>query len=186
MSSHRKPPLPASMKVRPPPNGICRWCAQPILNSLGHPAYATWHPPCVEEFKLIHWPAVTRAAVLERDKGICARCGCDAERMRRRWVSADRYTWIRHLPPRAERRREQLIRAARNRLARMGKGWSGGAWQHDHIRPLVEAEGRIEFWQMANIQTLCSACHVAKGREDNRRRKQARALDGPLVQPSLW
>ena len=74
MSNHRKAPLPASMK-RKPTKGMCRWCEQPVVGPKGQPTKATWHPACVQEFKLIHWPAETRAAVFARDKGICARCG---------------------------------------------------------------------------------------------------------------
>lgn len=51
----------------------------------------------------------------------------------------------------------------------------GNLWQHDHIRPLVEANGDISFWHLDNIQTLCTACHVAKGKEDSRRRKAQRS-----------
>lgn len=55
-------------------------------------------------------------------------------------------------------------------------------WQHDHIRPLVEAHGDLAYWKMENVQTLCSACHIEKGREDNARR---RALKHPGVQMAL-
>jgi len=137
-----------------------------------------WHPDCFDRYKLIHWPAETRKAVEARDHGICARCGCDARRQYLRWWHAQNQLppergWgphqIRHKVSRWQPKREQ---AARNRMQRMGKGWRGGAWQHDHIRPLIEANGDPSFWALENIQTLCGHCHVEKGREDNARRRK--------------
>jgi 5-methylcytosine-specific restriction endonuclease McrA len=52
-----------------------------------------------------------------------------------------------------------------------GDSW----WQHDHRRPLVEANGDLSYWQLDNIQTLCTACHIVKGREDNARRRLMKA-----------
>lgn len=180
MKNHRKAPRPQSMQIRAT-KGTCRWCAQPC------PPRRTWHlgrdgePNCLREYNLINDPGFTRAAVLARDKGICARCGGDSQRLFMRWVRANRYcrTWSGsdpydrdfHLPAHREHRRERLRSAAQKRLATMGKGWANGAWQHDHIRPLVEANGNIDFWKLDNCQTLCGACHVTKGREDNARRK---------------
>lgn len=50
----------------------------------------------------------------------------------------------------------------------------------DHIKPLIEANGDINYWKMGNLQTLCKACHHKKtGEEATHRaeeRKQARLL----------
>lgn len=54
----------------------------------------------------------------------------------------------------------------------------GRLWQADHIRPLLEANGDISYFLLANLQTLCHECHIAKGKEDNRRRKE-------LVRPTV-
>lgn len=150
MSAHRKAPLPESMK-RFTPKGQCRWCDKPIADPNGKPTKQNWHRECVTAFKLIHWPAVTRREVFERDRGVCARC--------RRDLVAERIS--RH-PELSEK---------------MAKGYTlhaGRDWQHDHIRPLVEANGDIRFWQLDNIQTLCTPCHVEKGKEDNARRRAAK------------
>lgn len=37
------------------------------------------------------------------------------------------------------------------------------------------ANGDISFWMLGNIQTLCTKCHIAKGKEDNARRRLARS-----------
>lgn len=137
--SHRKPPLPPSMRAKKQ-RGSCRWCALPIVNSKGEPVKKLWHRKCVKEFKLLHWPAETRRAVFERDQGKCARC------------------------------------------ARQHPTLRGNLWQHDHIRPLVEANGDLTFWHLDNIQTLCTTpCHVEKGKEDNARRRAYKLAAAPVT-----
>lgn len=71
---HRKPPKPKSYDTAP--KGTCRWCNKKIIGKNGKQSLrASWHPKCVTEYKLIHWPGVTRRAVFKRDRGICATCG---------------------------------------------------------------------------------------------------------------
>lgn len=158
VKNHRKPPLPESMRVSTP--GLCRWCGHPVLNGKGEliKRKRIWHPACVKEFKLLHWPAETRYAVWARDHGFCARCGIDTEATIRQRYGARLGT---HMPH-----------------------GTGRLWQHDHIRPLVEANGNLDFWRLDNIQTLCHPCHVAKGKEDNARRKKLRTA-GSLTQCAL-
>jgi 5-methylcytosine-specific restriction endonuclease McrA len=47
-------------------------------------------------------------------------------------------------------------------------------WNPDHIKPLVEAKGRIEYWQIDNVQTLCVRCHKKKTIKENVARKKRR------------
>lgn len=71
---HRTPPKPPYFDSAP--KGTCRWCNGDILKNTGERnTRANWHPKCVQEYKLIFWPAVTRRAVFKRDKGLCAKCG---------------------------------------------------------------------------------------------------------------
>jgi len=50
-------------------------------------------------------------------------------------------------------------------------------WQMDHIKPLIEANGNLDYWRLQNLQTLCQACHTAKtGREATERAKQRKLL----------
>jgi hypothetical protein len=80
MSSHREPPKPPH--YHNPLPGQCRWCGQLIFKTDGITLNkrANWHPSCVKEYKLLHWPAVTRKAVYRRDKGICKECGHQCSR----------------------------------------------------------------------------------------------------------
>jgi len=67
-------------------------------------------------------------------------------------------------------RQPVLMAALTARRERMrAAGWNdGSAWQHDHIRPLVEANGDIAFWELDNIATLCTPCHKEKTAAESR------------------
>lgn len=53
----------------------------------------------------------------------------------------------------------------------------GNPWHVDHIKPLVEANGDIEYWKLPNLQTLCSDCHKKKtGQEATQRAEKRKSL----------
>lgn len=62
-------------------------------------------------------------------------------------------------------------------------------WDLDHRRPLIEAKGRIEFWEMDNLQTLCQECHKAKTsteatqRAAQRREEKAKIAEATKPKP---
>lgn len=47
-------------------------------------------------------------------------------------------------------------------------------WELEHIQPLFEAEGRIEYWEMPNLATACKPCHKAKTASEAKRRAEKR------------
>ena len=56
-------------------------CGQEILKKDGSiNKRASWHPACVVEYRLIHFPTDTRRAVWKRDRGVCYLCGENAGR----------------------------------------------------------------------------------------------------------
>lgn len=107
-------------------------CGDPILKKDGVTinTRASWHPICVTEYRLIHFPNDTRRAVWQRDKGRCYLCG-----------------------------------------TRVGRR----EWELEHIRPLYEAHGDINFWKLDNCGTACVDCHKEKSaREAGERAKKRR------------
>ncbi len=59
-----------------------------------------------------------------------------------------------------------------------------GAWHVDHIRPLIEAHGDLDYWRLPNLATLCHPCHHRKTGEEAtaraaKRREQLQALTKP-------
>ena len=72
--NYRIPPKPEYFQTVP--EGTCRWCNLPVaLTPTGKVSKSRWHPICLEEYKRIFWPKVTRNLVWKRDKGKCASCG---------------------------------------------------------------------------------------------------------------
>lgn len=150
---HRVPPLPESMR-RHSQKGMCRWCAQPITKPNGDSdTRRTWHPDCVKIYRVAAFSSDQRAAVFERDRGVCAQC--DAHTVEDMTCRTESFRKVGKPPP----------------------YWAyppmGNRWQADHIRPLLEANGDMSYFLLSNLQTLCHACHVAKGIADRRRRKEA-------------
>lgn len=73
MQDHRKPPKPPFYHTAG--KGSCRQCGENILKADGSiNKRSNWHPKCVEEYKLIHFPRDTRRAVWKRDRGVCYLC----------------------------------------------------------------------------------------------------------------
>lgn len=135
---HRKPPKGKFYYNHNP--GVCRQCGELVLNDAGKVnKRAKWHKDCLVEYKLVHWPDVTRRAVYERDKGKCAQCGHQCAR---------KYDDV---------------------------------WHLDHIKPLVESQGDVSYWELPNLQTLCQPCHIAKtsaeATERAARKRAAKDLD---------
>jgi hypothetical protein len=73
MQNHRKPPKPPFYHTGGA--GSCRQCGEDILKKDGSiNKRASWHPACVTEYRLVHFPNDTRRAVWKRDKGVCYLC----------------------------------------------------------------------------------------------------------------
>jgi len=75
--------------------------------------------------------------VFKRDRGVCAECGLDTEKLRRRFRRLSR----------SERRKE---------AARLGVNTTRALWHADHIVPVVEGGGECD---LDNMRTLCISCH---------------------------
>lgn len=137
-----------SIQRRPNGRGLCRWCSLEVPR--GRFTFCSaW---CVHEWKLRSQPAYLREQVLLRDRGICAGCGVDtiaALRQLRYARGAKRLRLLEQWRP-GNRRRRSL-------------------WDADHIIPVAEGGGECD---LANIRTLCLACHrVATGQLRERMRR---------------
>lgn len=114
---------------------LCRWCRCETP-----PRRRTFcSDVCVHEWKLRTDPGYLREKVLQRDAGVCAKCGVDTVSLRR------------------DMRR--LDFAARRKFL---KDWGltersrKSLWDADHIVPVAEGGGQCD---LANMRTLCLKCH---------------------------
>jgi 5-methylcytosine-specific restriction endonuclease McrA len=82
-----------------------------------------------------------RECVFERDGGVCALCGLNTHKLRRRIMRL----------PFAQRMREIRALQERGVVHRRRKSW----WEADHILAVVEGGDS----NLDNLRTLCIPCH---------------------------
>jgi 5-methylcytosine-specific restriction endonuclease McrA len=114
---------------------LCRWCRAETP-----PRRRTFcSDACVHEWKLRTDPGYLRERVLQRDAGVCAKCGINTISLRRDMRRLDFAARRRFLKEwgLTERSRKSL-------------------WDADHIVPVAEGGGQCD---LANMRTLCLKCH---------------------------
>ena len=128
-----------------------RWCSQ----------------ACSDHVLIVTSPSFARHRVSLRDKGVCAKCGCDTQKLKRilKLAGIDRYhPW-----------KENVKRVLMDREIRALKKEIGFTtlhlWEMDHILPVVEGGG---LCGLENLQTLCIPCHHEETRELAARRAAAK------------
>ena len=156
--------------------GRCGWCGTTDLPK-GRTKWCS--RKCVDAYLVLRSPADVRRMLHQRDGGICAICGCDADAAYRAWQQqrkevrrmADRLMrWDRHKYEYRERQEfcDRLV-------AKYVPGaWTSGrrsGWDCDHIIPVVEGGGQCG---LDNYRTLCHPCHKAETAALARRRAEAR------------
>lgn len=117
---------------------LCRWCGKDVPP----PKQTFCGPACVHEYKLRSDPHYLRAAVYQRDKGVCAKCGLDTAKLEQQlWA-------LKTSEERDELRRRMGMPLHRTTF-----------WDADHIVPVSEGGGLCD---LSNMATLCCPCHFAK------------------------
>lgn len=186
--------------------GRCSWCGTYELPK----GRSTWcSQACVNEYLMRAGSGRVRSLLWERDHGICAACGCDAEAEYRAWRErrkeivrladrlVDEWVWntvwdhgkarfVRALnPDRPTGKERQAYRD--ELLARYCPGeWTPGrssGWDADHIVPVVEGGGQCG---LENYRTLCHPCHKRATAELARRRAEARKGKPDAKQKELF
>ncbi len=146
------------------PNGrrSCRWCGKEV--PVGRRNWCS--EACVEDWKMkqghtgFAWREV-RHKVLLRDKGICAKCGCDTRKFKRIMKFALRFAYKVGVS-------WQQIHVIMKEL-RFLPCVSATQWQAHHIIECCRGGTN----EMSNLQTLCVPCH----KDENKRLAQERALE---------
>lgn len=182
---HAKPPYKGQ-------RGRCSWCGTTDLPK-GRSSWCSQE--CVDEYLSRSSGDHIRRKVYDRDKGICAICGCDADAEYRAWVDqrkeaarlADRLIhqsrWNINpdsgkfrdssFPPADETKQFRGYVLEKYAPGKWTKGRTTG-WDADHIVPVVEGGGECD---LSNYRTLCHPCHKAVTAELAARRAEARRAE---------
>jgi 5-methylcytosine-specific restriction endonuclease McrA len=98
-----------------------------------------------------------RKAILERDSGICAKCGFDTEKLSRiqRHAQKSSWQWRDDFPIRVN------IFFEIDQIFRRHQNGHGNFWEADHILEVVNGGAH----SLDNLQTLCISCHKAKTKQ---------------------
>lgn len=153
---------------------------------------------CVDAYRLVADPGFVREKLRERDGGICALCGCDADAEYRRWKEARKELarlaeWF---ASRARMRKDLWGKVGYWRLreecleslaAKYGldQAWTTGrrsGWDADHVVPVAEGGGECD---LDNFRTLCHPCHKRVTAELAARLAQRRRVER-TGQPELF
>lgn len=177
------------MKTRYPPiieKGKCRGCGSSVPKGR-----LTW---CSTECFEKHDPATARWKVKQRDKGVCAMCGVDTEKMKRRcpplygWGQLDGYDrrfthggffdkqrFDRAVEARMRHGKRRNEAAIKRRSALSFAGWphrpSSHWWEADHIIPYSEGG----TYELSNMRTLCIPCHKRRTKLWHKSRKAVKS-----------
>lgn len=113
-------------------------------------------------------PSTARFHVKQRDKGVCAACGCDTAKLQRvlNWAAQSRYRvderryWYVSISP-WESPESSILRT-------LGFDPDVSLWAADHIVEVVDGGGECG---LDGYQTLCVPCHKAKTKRQARVRR---------------
>ncbi len=124
---------------------FCRFCGKELSGKK-----TSWcSQKCTDEALIRCWPTYARHMVFKRDKGICAVCGVNVEKLRESTRRMFGYL-----------RKEQGLGIATKYLNEFyKKGWykiNRSWWEAHHIIPVSQGGG---LCGLENYQTLCVLCH---------------------------
>lgn len=144
--------------ARPGQTGTCRLCGSAITREQDG-ACRTFHRVCSEHWRLTSDPVYVRSRLLERDHGVCCRCGLDCEELR----SAVLATWHACDPlARFRTRIPSVLRLSGNALSQFLHDTKmplsrRSYWDAHHRVAVAEGGGQCG---LDNYETVCIWCHT--------------------------
>ena len=183
--------LPNQLAEAPPQRytRLCLNCTRPadivdesaFQEDITNPSLLFCSIKCENDMKLKSSGGAIRAQIMKRDRGICEKCKLNCTKMIQRlqaiekdgdddgndsWRARRERLLGQHYPDFTSR----LTKAQKNGL--IEKALSGRAWQADHIVGVFEGGGQCT---LANMRTLCTACHRDVTAHQAAQRKKERA-----------
>ena len=124
--------------------GECTWCGGPVKSPR-----RTWcSDECVEAWRCLYDWAAVRRSIYRRDKGICADCGCDCEKLSRVLWHVKQTSFTMPMLKRS------LSAEVADQLG-FRSVWPNDLWAVHHVEPRHRGGGN----EPANLVTLCVPCH---------------------------
>lgn len=143
------------------PNGrpLCRHCSK----ETEPPRRTFCSDKCVEEWKIRSNGGFARDKVMERDRGVCKRCGLDTEKLRELLYKV-----------RTQKGEMAYINLTLYYEATTGYAFllEKHAWEADHVVSVADGGGSCT---LDNLETLCVPCHRKKTKEWHRNQWKRRA-----------
>lgn len=145
---------------------LCRWCSTEVPK--GRRTFCS--DECVHQHKLRSQPGYLREQVFLRDKGVCAVCQVDCDKIEKvfrklvKKAGLRRWKWPDTILQNPER-------YGALDFFRLEFPWFRphlSAWAADHILPVVEGGGECG---LENFRTLCLGCHDVATKELRERLK---------------
>ncbi len=179
---------------------LCRWCGGPVKS----PRRTFCSQACVDAYLIRSGSGAARAAVFERDKGVCYYCGIDAHAVEQRfsrlermchvgryhfrngvrlddddrWLARRKELGTGRIKPSKKERRIAALERERDRLGigRRVIGAAGGhLWEAHHLVAVAEGGGQCG---LDGYVTACWKCHP---KETGKLRRRLNGAQEPLV-----
>lgn len=135
------------------PSGLCRYCGLDVKR-FDSRKRTFCSDACVHEWKIRSDIGYARNQIFKRDRGICACCGLDTERLHKEY-----YACVGHFGGPDRKYAIELFWSSRGQkpISDSRVSW----WDADHILEVKNGGGECG---MENLQTLCWFCHAKKHR----------------------
>lgn len=140
---------------------------------------------CAVDFEIKYFPSRTRWHVHKRDKGVCAKCGCDTDRLRRifRWAKQFSRDWQGQTGG-VWGHWYSALRSVARELGFNGIHSDGDFWQADHVHEVARGGWGCS---LDKLRTLCTPCHKEETKRlagelaAERRAEKLAKKEGPTI-----
>lgn len=168
---------------------LCLNCVKPadsveasaFQEDISNPSLLFCSIKCENDMKVKSSGGAIRSQIMKRDRGVCEICKLNCTKLIQRLQAIEKEgdeegedSWrtrrARLLEESYPEFTSRLTKAQKNGL--IDRALSGKAWQADHIVGVFEGGGRCT---LANMWTLCTACHREVTAQQAARRKKERA-----------
>lgn len=137
---------------------------------------------CRQTYEILTNPSYARALVERRDKGVCARCKIDTQKLRRVYFVLVKRAFFRLYKDKNYYFTEQVAKSVSGYIFKHSPllqnfiekyqwfDYNRHSWECDHVHPVYKGG----LGTLDNLQTLCVPCHKQKTKEDLQHARQQR------------